>query len=512
MPTAFSFILLILGIFPSLAHCQDKTATSMKNELPFVKYALSDDLSDDEIYTIELLIDSVLGDIDDDYYTYSSDREDERKSKDYKPRFDSKHLRPAANLLTKKESISLQRQGSKKRPIRDIKALGYFPDITWLALNNNEVKDLTPLANCVRLSELHLKQNQIVDLSPIKSCSLISILSFSENPLQDLNVLSSLPDLEEIRITESHLTLFKQIKILPSLRRLEFCEADSFIELPSMPSLTEIRSAKVSNLEGLQKFSTINNLTNLSGTFTSLEPLRSLPDLTHINTWCSVDDLSPFQSCKKMREISIYTTASKLDITPLYSLPALQNVTIKIENDPEYSNRAKEHPELEKLRESLVSPEDVFGVKTPRYTPSLNLEIVDQKTFNHFDTEEKFGVDKEETNHSLLSSELEWLDAQFIEALEKDFEEDEDFYVPYQWGGARSRAILLLSDEAVENFGSIVTAIQTILAHCHKDWIIYFQTDTGVAPSNDFTIWIYPDRIMATEEHEATIRRLVQGH
>jgi len=133
------------------------------------------------------------------------------------------------------------------------------------------------------------------------------------------------------------------------------------------------------------------------------------------------------------------------------------------------------------------------------------LEVVDQKTFDVYDTEKPHNVTKSDANEGLLSSELEWLDAQIDDVLSVDFEEDEDYTIPFQWGGARSRTVVLLSEEAIEAFPRLVLGIQKVLSTAKKDWIIYFQSD-----GDAFIVWVYPDKIMVTKEYAESVRTLIK--
>jgi hypothetical protein len=110
-------------------------------------------------------------------------------------------------------------------------------------------------------------------------------------------------------------------------------------------------------------------------------------------------------------------------------------------------------------------------------------------------------------NSELLASELDWLDKQLSEVLSVDYVADEDYSIPHPWSGARSRTIVLLSDRAVEAFSVLVLGLQKVLAYVEKDWILYLQTD---GTETEFTVWVYPEQIVVSREHENTVRDLLQ--
>jgi hypothetical protein len=61
-------------------------------------------------------------------------------------------------------------------------------------------------------------------------------------------------------------------------------------------------------------------------------------------------------------------------------------------------------------------------------------------------------------------------------------------------------------------------AVQEILCRARNDWIIWCQSLLGEGPEeqelpgylDDFTVWIYPDKVMATEESAAVVRKLIE--
>jgi len=70
---------------------------------------------------------------------------------------------------------------------------------------------------------------------------------------------------------------------------------------------------------------------------------------------------------------------------------------------------------------------------------------------------------------------------------------------------------------AHESFRDIASRVQTILCEMKNDWIIWCQSLLEEAPeeqeipegTNDFIVWIYPDKIVATKENAAIVRKLL---
>ena len=61
-------------------------------------------------------------------------------------------------------------------------------------------------------------------------------------------------------------------------------------------------------------------------------------------------------------------------------------------------------------------------------------------------------------------------------------------------------------------------AVQRILCETRNDWIVWFQScldegpDADEKPENleDFIVWIYPDKIVATEPNAEIVRKLIE--
>ena len=109
-------------------------------------------------------------------------------------------------------------------------------------------------------------------------------------------------------------------------------------------------------------------------------------------------------------------------------------------------------------------------------------------------------------NEQLLDAEREWLEHQIELVFAPDFKEGEDYEMPFQWAGARSRTIMLQSEKAIEAFPLLVKKIQTVLSHARNDWIIYFQSE-----GEEFIVWLCADKIVITPEFEKNVRNLLQS-
>jgi hypothetical protein len=147
--------------------------------------------------------------------------------------------------------------------------------------------------------------------------------------------------------------------------------------------------------------------------------------------------------------------------------------------------------------------------------------MVDQKTFDNYDSKASYGVRPDEPEQDgMLSSERYWLLRELQDALSPKFEQGEsaDFFLPLTPGRHRTERVILYSLAAYESFRDIVLAVQRILCQTRNDWIIWFQSCVTEGPDaeelpedfQDFIVWIYPNKIMATKDNAAVVSRLIE--
>lgn len=474
--------------------------------MSFTDYTLKENLLDDEVYMIELLIESVRSNYEDDYYSGDwLERDEARKEPDYKPSFPKEHVSRADTELKDKTWFSCQMLG-ETRPVRDITALRYLPLLDGLVLTGNQVKDISPLASSSRLKALYLHGNDIRSIEPLVNCKRLKYLNLTDNPITDLSPLESMESLETIELSANQISAFRKLTRLPNIRKLEFDleTFDSFEGFPEMPNLQIIRGAHVNSLAGLEKFASLENIDNLSGSIDSLKPMEDLKKLTHFNFYgTSISDLTPLAELDQLRSISLKTDRH-IELAPLRSLPMLRDVSIIV--------KEAEHPDLGHLRENLQSWDIEFHSKAAKSKPSLSIEVVDQETFNFYDGYADYGIEVDQINHGLLSSELDWLDKKLESLLSKTLKNGDDYEIPFKWPGARSRTVVIYSQEAASALPKIITGIQEALSHAKNDWIIYFQSDYEFdTEKKDFIVWIYPDKIQTTSEYQPIVELLLNS-
>ena len=165
--------------------------------------------------------------------------------------------------------------------------------------------------------------------------------------------------------------------------------------------------------------------------------------------------------------------------------------------------------ELQAVRNDLTSWDDHFKDTGKGLTPSLELEIVDQETFDYYDSKAPYGAAPDECTDGILDSERRWLVEEIRNALSVFLKDDTDFHLPWTSGARRSERVILYTEKACESFRDVALAVQRILCETKNDWIIWTQADVG-DDLEDFIVWIYPQKLVTTHECEKIVRDLIE--
>ena len=478
-----------------------------------LRLARRKDLDQETAFTICRLIDRVGWEIVEDWdWNWL-----EGKHKDYRSLIKIPVLQKAWKSLRKKEWLSLQTISDADKRISTITPLEGLTKLKALVLQNNVIRDIIPLSGMTQLTSLSLSTNRISDLEPLRNLKLLEDLSLGGNPVKSLRVLEDLPHLRELTLSSEQMPRFAQCKSLPVVRSLGLGfdgKVKNFGAWPDLPALKVLYVWGATSLERIEKFPSLQTLHITDGKFSDLSPLSALKRLTHCDLSSSEPlDAQPLAQLFALRRL-VFSCPRVRGLRSLSSLPALHDVVL----DHEVKHKRRE---LETLRSELTSWDIEFKDETRDLQPSLDVQVVDQRTFDFYDSKSSYGVRPDEPERDgMLSSERYWLLRQIEEALCVRFEHSDyaDFSLPLTPGRRRTERVILHSVAAYESFRDITMAIQQILCHTRNDWIIWFQSclaegpEADALPENfkDFTVWIYPNKIVATKEDAEVATRLIE--
>ncbi len=87
--------------------------------------------------------------------------------------------------------------------IQNLRGIERFENLTFLALDYNQIVDITPVADLVELEVFFLNNNQIVDIAPLANLVNLHTLVFSHNQVNDITPVAGLVNLHTLAFPHS---------------------------------------------------------------------------------------------------------------------------------------------------------------------------------------------------------------------------------------------------------------------------------------------------------------------
>jgi internalin A len=201
-----------------------------------------------------------------------------------------------------------------------------MPNITELALYNQRIDDLSPLAG-LHLVLLGLGGNRITDLSILPACGEIAELLLAGNPVSDIGVLAQIGTLQSLDLSDTRVSNIAPLAGLP-LAFLSLLEAPvrDYAPLRELPRLVWLR---LSDLTAEQaaicgELYQMQDLTMYRCNVSDLAMLQDLTDLSFLDLMNNhVSDLSPIGRFPKLEGLGIEGNP----ITDLSALSRLDRLT-----------------------------------------------------------------------------------------------------------------------------------------------------------------------------------------
>lgn len=131
-------------------------------------------------------------------------------------------LETAKNLSTLvcKESFIADISPLNENEIQDITPLAELRNLTNLRLINNQISNIEPLANLTDLHYLMLTNNKINDASPLANFKRLRLLRLGQNQIQDISPLADLKEMTYLELHENQIRDFSVVENYPHIRTL----------------------------------------------------------------------------------------------------------------------------------------------------------------------------------------------------------------------------------------------------------------------------------------------------
>ncbi len=164
-------------------------------------------------------------------------------------------ISPVANL-TKLEDLYL---GANE--ISDISALTNLTNLYDVHMNANQISDITPLANKPNLFRLSLSVNQIIDVSPLSTDIGLRELSLNRNQINDVSQLASLTNLGTLELAENQISDITGISKLNDMGVLDL-EDNQVSDVSELANFTNAARLRLTNNQ-ISDITPLLNLTQL---------------------------------------------------------------------------------------------------------------------------------------------------------------------------------------------------------------------------------------------------------
>lgn len=175
------------------------------------------------------------------------------------------------------------------------------PALRVVSADDNDITDVSPLANHEELTEVQLSNNHVADISALGSCTKLRYLGLSSNVISDISALEPCEGIWQIDVSDNRLQSLNGLANHDGLRQV-YAQRNSISDasgLVGCSGLTELNLAR-------------NQLTDLDFC-DSLVGLVTL-DVSH----CQVTDTKKLATCAKMKTLF-------LQDNQITDLSALQN-------------------------------------------------------------------------------------------------------------------------------------------------------------------------------------------
>jgi len=363
----------------------------------FIHWALDDARTLDERYTTELLVAQAVDWWNSRHKIYNRESFEARMERSrqralnpaYEPQYSEDSVRKAAEEFPR-ISMWLNTGGLNDRPIRDLQAFRFLPNLDQLWVCG-EITDLSPLTEIPRLRILHLTSAQCEDYTPLARCSQLRELHlthwrpyFKSAPMwPEFAGLDKLDQLENL-LLEGNLLAFPHGITWPKVRtgvlRCQPLDARSVRDLPQLPACEILTLAGVENLDGIEAFPHLRNLT----LETNVRDFAPLAALNHLTTFiCHAFeplDILPLARLPSLhyavfdaRFQFVASPARLRDFAPLGKAPKLRELIV--ENCPPVAL------EVAAINATLPAWDDVLLAPSPRPLPRLRLIVAPGEKF-----------------------------------------------------------------------------------------------------------------------------------
>lgn len=367
----------------------------MSNANDFMQWVSDPARINDELFTVEILLEAARGSSGWPFSYVESGWQAQRERA--RARGSNPAYRPALHrdelqaLIDRADSVKYcSGADGEDRPMRDLKALRFFPALENLSIHSSDVSDFTPIATLRKLKYFSIAEyGDLYGWHPVclEECGEMPVLErlhlALRHPWPDVRAISKWPALIDIRFNGNILAC----EGIDPLRAARVVMLKNFINgvalrdlsrLPLAPVVRQLTIETTASLEGIERYPSVLNL-DVAGCYRDLSPLAAMENITAVTLRSErFHDLRPLTKMRSLREIK-FVREWPLDLSPLADCPQLRRV--------DFEHCAMMRTEVAALNAGLLPEAADFLADTPRpLTPlkCFRIEKDDKVASEHF--------------------------------------------------------------------------------------------------------------------------------
>lgn len=225
------------------------------------------------------------------------------------------------------DSIAIGSQGG----VDTLADIPQFQNLRELALCNQNISDLSPLAGC-GVERLALHGNPVTDLTALGDCPQLRELDLSGTPVSDLGTLARCPALWKLNAGGTQLETVDSLVGAPALGTLLLHDCPRLADVSALTELAGLNTLQLRPVTA-EQLEVVRSLTGLNGLF--LWQVEGMTDLTALSGltglgWLFVhtDALASLEGVEALTALEFLDVRSPLalDLRPLAGLPTLKTM------------------------------------------------------------------------------------------------------------------------------------------------------------------------------------------
>lgn len=242
--------------------------------------------------------------------------------------------------------------------ISDISKLAELANLTDLDIRKNKISDITMLANLTKLEELRISDNSIVDLTPINYLTNLRVLKAENNNIENLLPLAQLTNLESLDLSHNNISDLAGLELLQDLYYLDV-SVNQITDITILAGLIDIKKLNLYNntVSDISPLTTLFEMENLNIEQNQVVDITAIVTMTYLqkfharnNQIENIDGLDASNSLtdldlrkNKITDISVVGTQTDLkqlrlsgneitNLDPLQNLSRLELLTLSNNN------------------------------------------------------------------------------------------------------------------------------------------------------------------------------------